>query len=255
MAGIPTRYRSLFTGIEIDRILASVQNKIDVNYIVNDFTTGGERRVASAELAKILRAEIDIIRDPNFFAGIISQIQGFNVFTDDQKIKLEQLSTDFVGSFPNATARDEAVNVVGMKGGEFAFLDSDGRGYQEISYWHPQSLSWRKANLYDLGDMPDQTFVATGKHIVFSFNKTEREFVKIFMLAKQSLGGVDTFTTQAVTMGYVFGDVWFELTDQISNSLNPMLSNFDFTVEGDFVRMTLTLPPSTTVSIRKVFEL
>ena len=65
------KYRSVFTGPQIDTILSDVQNKIDRTVIVNDFS-GGADFVASAETVKTLNTSLNQLQDPAYLQSLIN---------------------------------------------------------------------------------------------------------------------------------------------------------------------------------------
>lgn len=65
------KYRSVFTGTQIDNILSDVQNKIDKTVIINDFS-GGADFVASAETVKTLNTSVNQIQDPAYLKSLIN---------------------------------------------------------------------------------------------------------------------------------------------------------------------------------------
>lgn len=95
----PTRYRSLYSGQQIDNLLSSVSSKIDQTYIVNDFQTGGIDKVASAELVKTIWIDLQQFDDPNYITSLILSVPDNNLFTDALKSKLEGSSDLFKGVF------------------------------------------------------------------------------------------------------------------------------------------------------------
>lgn len=84
---MPDRYRSVFTGAEIDALLASIKTKIDQSLIKNDFT-GGEGYVASAEVVKTLNDAIVNLQNPNFFKALLLSLTDNNIYTTAEKQKL-----------------------------------------------------------------------------------------------------------------------------------------------------------------------
>lgn len=144
LIGTATRYRSRYTGRQIDELLGSIQGKIDTTYIVNDWS-GGTDLVASAELAKNLHDRLEKFKDPNFVKELYLTIPDADIFTKQDRARLDRTIGFFLGSFPNAAERNLAINTIGFKGGEITFLIDDGEGLQELSYWDTNTLSWRKS--------------------------------------------------------------------------------------------------------------
>ncbi|ACV50244.1 hypothetical protein [Delftia phage PhiW-14] len=144
LTGVASRYRSRYTGRQIDELLGSIRGKIDTTYIVNDWS-GGKDLVSSAELSKLLYERLEKFNDPIYVKELYLTIPDADIFTKQDRAKLDRTIGFFLGSFPNAAERNLAINTIGFKGGELTFLMDDGEGLQELSYWDTSSLSWQKS--------------------------------------------------------------------------------------------------------------
>ncbi len=174
---IPTKYRSRFSGMEIDALLASISTKIDLSYIVNDFS-GGEKLVASAEIAKQLFISLQRFDDPNYIKSLILSIPNSIIFTQEDKDKINRLAGFFQGSFPTIAARNLAVPTLGFTGGELTFIVNDGNGVQELSYWDVGSLTWKKSKFVPDIVSASTNFPTAGTVVAISMDKVKYSTAK-----------------------------------------------------------------------------
>lgn len=236
---VPTRYRSIFSGQEIDELLSTIQFKLDGFSIVNEFTTGGATRVASAETVKLLKSYIDLLETPDHLKTIMANIEDDNFLTDalytkllnsatltlDQKNYVLGLSDKFKGSFATAAARN-AIITTNFMGGELTFLLDDGYGYQTLDFWDNNSHSWKKfqlstaavsvTQLDSLGISPIITFdsnVHSTVKIVITATNTDKLQTKEVLVSSD---GVDTYITELANIGnYSLMDVSTDMTGSI----------------------------------------
>ncbi len=208
---IPTKFRSRFSGMEIDALLASISNKIDSSYIVNDYS-GGTKLVASAEVAKQLFISLSRFDDPNFIRTLILSVPGSIIFTQADKDKINRLAGFFQGSYPTIAARNLAVPTLGFTGGELTFIVDDGNGVQELSYWDFSSLTWKKSKFVPDIVSGTTNFPTTGTVVAISMDKTKYSVAKYQVKAETdtairlfeiivALKGANVFWTVANDIG------------------------------------------------------
>lgn len=180
-------YRSIFTGQQIDSILASVKFKLDSSLIVNDYS-GGTDKIASAELAKDLNNQIQSFKDPNYFKNLLLSIPGNNLYTTDEKNKLASLSTQFIGSFPDEATRDSKVVTTNLVGDELCFVVDSGDQYHtsEWTQWNNSKNSWDRVNLYDLGDNTPVPFPTISNAVIASFDSKNHTMMRCVIMAKNA---------------------------------------------------------------------
>jgi hypothetical protein len=245
----PSKFRSRYTGAEIDSLLTSIQNKIDTSYIVNNFD-GGEDLIASAELAKILYDNDQRLNDPNYIQDLILSIPNAVIVTQADIDKLDRLAGAFQGSFADVAARNLGVNTGGFKGGELTFLINDGHGQQELSYWSTQSLTWVKASFLPSATLPpinstvggtvaavqlDTNKFSLAKYIVKLTTSTE---LLVFELLVAVRSGVDTYWT---TQGYI----------GTNSTLGKVLS---CSIASNTLNVNVQVPPNSTLTFSKILE-
>jgi len=246
MSTVPTKYRSSYTGQQIDRLLGSISSKLDATAIKNDFL-GGEGQVASAELAKILNDQFQQFLDPNFFRDLIQNIPDNNLFTDEDKAKLDAVdNTTYKGVFLNSADRSANLSTSGFTGKEITFLLDDGEGLQAWDYWDTSTSSWEKAKLVTADELANLTFPTVGTGVLATFDKTERRVGKFVVYGTKVLdfqsfeflvgtNGTDTFIS-------AFGEVG-----------NAQLFDVDAQVSGDTINVRVTtLTSGVTVSGRRL---
>lgn len=247
----PEVYRSIYTGREIEELLGSIKRKIDILSIVDDFNTGGSKRPASAETVKILYKEVQTIKDPNFFADLIKQIPGFNLFTDADKKKLDGLSEKFRGSFKTATERDEAVKTASFTGGELTYVMDVGNGAQELSWWDPVYSMWRPTVFSWAGFTPSRD-VPTGLVYTFEFKKSDYRFVKLAVLCQT------TTLTQAFEVDIVHANdsIFWKRHGSMGNT-NALVTNIDVveTDGGTKIKLQMVCTQAITLRVKRISEI
>jgi hypothetical protein len=245
----PTKFRSRYTGAEIDSLLTSITNKIDASFIVNNFD-GGENLVASAELAQILYKESQRFSDPNYIRSLILSIPQAVIVTQSDLDKLNRLAGAFQGSYADAPTRNTTVNTGSFRGGELTFLVNDGTGIQELSYWNASQLTWSKAKFIPSPNTDPVTSTAggtvvgitldlnrykTAKYIVKAETATEMVVFELLLCIKGS-------NTMWTTYGYVGNNM------NIARVLNCTFSVTDLTVN-------LSVSPNVSFSFSKIMEM
>lgn len=246
MATAPTKYRSSFTGSQIDRLLSSISSKLDASVIKNDFT-GGANLVASAELAKQLNFQIERVLDPNYFQELFLSIPNSNLFTNADKSKLDAVdNTTYKGVFTNPTDRSTNLTTTGFVGKEVTFLLDDGSGLQSWDYWDTISGSWKKAKLISSDELANQTFPTVGTGTLATYLKTEKRIGKFVVYAYKNTdfqgyeflvgtNGTDTFIT-------AYGEIG-----------NASLFDVDATISGNTINVRVTtLTSAVTIAGRRL---
>lgn len=170
----PQVYRSIFTGQEIDTILAAVKNKLDASLIVNDYS-GGTGKLASAEIAKDLDGRINAFSDPNYIKTLILSVPDSNIYTTEEKTKLATMSGQFLGSYPDGATRDSKVRTSSLLGGELTFIENDGTGLGLGGWfkWNNQTNQWEKAPLFDNAEDVFTSVPVAASTIIASFDSTK----------------------------------------------------------------------------------
>jgi hypothetical protein len=243
-------YRSRYTGREIDQMLASIDNKIDLSYIINDWT-GGTQLAASAELAKNLNERLLKFSDPNYIEELITSIPGSLIFTAEDKDKLDRLAGFFQGSFINAATRNLAVSTIGFSGGELTFLIDDGSGTntQELSYWDTSTSTWKKARFLPDPATAATRYVAGGTIIGVTFDKTKFGAGK-YVIKGESDAHIKIVEMLAAVKGV---DTFWTVQGEIGNG-NNLFSVAGMSIAGDLVRINLLITPNVTIRMYRVAE-
>lgn len=248
ISSAPTKFRSRYTGQEVDSLLTSITQKIDTSFIVNDFS-GGSGLVASAEVAKTLYTNSLRLQDPNYIMSLILSIPNAVIVTQADLDKLNRLVGSFQGSYPNATSRNLAVNTAAFKGGELTFLVNDGNGQQELSYWDAGSLVWAKAKLTPSPNTTPIFYPSGGDAIVVTLDISRYDGAKYFVKVKSGsnilvfellvcFSGSDTFWT---TQGYIGNNT--SIGKVVSASLTSTA-----------LQVTMNMASNSTVTFTKVVE-
>lgn len=248
------RYRSGYTGREIDEILASVKNKLDASSIVNDFEQGGADLVASAELAKILHQDVVRLQDPNYFHEILSQIPDFNMFTDEYKNKLDGIDDRFKGIFLNAADRDANLETINFIGGELTFLLDDGSESKlnEWSIWNNLQSRWIKANFVDLGTVPALDITAPGNYELMNADAIKNNTWKICV----TYMNVNALYSTEMSIFVHGADVVFTRFNTILNGIVSDPLTFTFLLANGRLRvMAATASTNAQIRVKKIVEM
>ena len=240
----PQKYRSVFTGQEIDQAVAAMRDSLKINLISNDFT-GGTGKIASAELAKILRTDLDAVNTGANIKAKLLSIPDAKVLTDVQYARVAALggTPSFRGVYTNPTTRDAALTaeVATYTGNEIAFLADDGfgDGISEFSRWDQGSASWKKVVLDSGQGTYPQVIAAASNVNLFSFRANRYSAMKCLVVVSNANGtqkqvleglithiGKDTYISVHNEVGNVSN--LFNLSSQYVYSSN-LLTTQDFT--------------------------
>lgn len=245
----PQRYRSVFTGTEIDSILSSVKTKIDASLIVTNFN-GGTNLIASAETVKILYTSLQQFNDPNYIKQLIISVPGNNLFTDEYKNKIDGISDKFKGSFANAAARDVAINATNFAGGEIVFLMDDGSDYhlQAWTYWDNLNGVWKKSILTKTGDVTPVSVATAGTAVTTTVDKTLYSTMKAVVYARKGL----QLQAVEVLLSSNGTDVYYTVYGELANT---SLFTLSVDIVGNSIRLlATTTTTSVTIYIKKLAE-
>jgi len=241
-----TKYRSRFTGAEIDTLLASISNKIDATIIVNDWS-GGTSKVASAELAKILYADMQSFKDPNYLLNLIQTIPDFNIFTTAEKTKLESMSAEFKGTFSTKTDRDNNLTTTSYVGGETCIVLNVGSGLGEIETWDYSTSSWATVELYDVGNIATISMASTTTQ-VYTIDTDLYSTVKLLISAQKVIAGTNNIQTIEITANSNGTDVWYSTSSNLGN--NSSLVNVVVSYSYPSIVISVTGSTGTTIGGR-----
>lgn len=245
-----TVYRSVYTGQEIDQAISEMRSALSAQLIVNDFS-GGTGRVASAELAKILNANIIANNQPANIKTQLTSIPDSHVLTDAEYSKFNFLgrATSFRGVYNNASDRDTAISneYANYLGNELTFIQDDGSGdsLSEFSRWDIQSGSWKKVQLYNAGGTKPQVIAAAGATNLFSFRIARYAAMKCLVAVSDATGA--NRQIQEVLITYVGTDTYISVYNEIGNSQS--LFNLTTSIDPNSVYLVVnTLSANLTVT-------
>lgn len=247
----PMKYRSIFSGQEIDEAIASMNNTFTQTDLVNDFT-GGTTKIASAELAKILHEDIEEIKDPTFLNTLLQAIPNYNTYTDAEKLKLSKLNDNFKGVYANSSIRDLVLSVDygTYVGTEFSIILDDGSALaiSQISIWDTTTSGWIPLKLSHNNPETSVQIASISSYEILSFDKlnftTFKVIVSAYNLAK-TLKQV-----QEATLVYIAGDVYISIYGAIGNSSSLFTlstsvtgNNVNLVVNSLITNLTVTAKP------------
>lgn len=214
-------YRSVYTGQEIDQAITEMRGALSASLIVNDFS-GGTGKIASAELAKILNANIIANNQPANIKTQLTSIPDSHLLTDAEYSRFNYLtrSSAFRGGFASAAARDTAISseYTGYQGNEVSFIQDDGSGdnLSEFSRWDMSTKTWKKIVLYNSGGTTPSTIATAGATNLFSFRYARYNTMKCFV-SVSSADGTQRQVQEAI-LTYVAGSVYISVYNEVGNS-------------------------------------
>lgn len=214
-------YRSVYTGPEIDQAITEMRGALSASLIVNDFS-GGTGKIASAELAKILNANIIANDQPAHIKSQLTSIADSHLLTDAEYARFNFLtrSSAFRGGFTNAAARDTAISseYTGYLGNEISFIQDDGSGdnLSEFSRWDAVSGSWKKIILYNAAGTAPATIPTASANNLFSFRFARYNTMKC-LVSVSSADGTQRQIQEAI-LTYVSGNVYISVYNEVGNS-------------------------------------
>lgn len=136
-----TKYRSLFTGKEIDETLKSVRDKIDKSSITQSYTGGESDKVVSAAAVKGLSDAFDKTFTADGVRNLIEQATDSNVYTDEDKRKVGAINVQFKGTVIDIPSRD-AIDTAKYLGGEVLLVLRNTADLSEFQYWDGVLEKW-----------------------------------------------------------------------------------------------------------------
>lgn len=161
-----TKYRSLFTGSQIDEILQSVRDKIDKSSITSDYTGGEEDKVVSAAAMKGLSDAFDKTFTAQGIRDLLGQAENSNVFTDEDKKKVNSINTQFKGTVIDIPSRD-AIDTTQYTGGEVILVLKNAASVSEWQYWDGAEEKWEPVS--SGGGERDLTVLPSGSSVIASY--------------------------------------------------------------------------------------
>lgn len=248
LGATPMKYRSRYTGPQIEQLLDSVPSKLSLSHIVNDYS-GGVELVASAESVRLLYLAQGRFSDPNYIKSLILSIPGALIFTQEDKDRIDALAGFFRGSFPNLSARNSGVDTVGFKGGELTFVIDDGFGQQELSYWDATALQWKKSQFLKSPIDPSQSYTTAANRVVISIDKTK------FSSGKYAIrcDSATQFTMFELFLALKNTDVYWTTYAQLGTNDNLMKIT-SITVDPTSIQVNCDLAANVTVKVIRLGE-
>jgi len=232
------KYISIYTGAEIDQAITEMRGALSASNIVNDFS-GGTTKVASAELAKILKGMIDTNNQPSNIKTQLLSVPDTHVLTDAEYAALGHLgrATSFRGSYNNAAARDTALTseYVSYVGNEVTFIYDDGSGdsLSEFSRWNPNTLRWEKIQLYNAAGTPPQTIATASAYTLFSYRQARYNTMKALVSVSSADGTQRQIQEALIT--YVGTDTYISVYNEVGNASN--LFNLTTSIASGYVNL------------------
>ena len=138
---VETRFKSRFTGEEIENLLVRAQSSLSESSLTDSYTDGIEGTVFSGKGAKSLYELLLDRTSGETLKNSIDAIPGISLFTDTDKAKLDKISDKFVGGVRDIATRN-AIDTSSFTGDEVVFVRSDSFGNPNFFYWDDINSEW-----------------------------------------------------------------------------------------------------------------
>uniref|UniRef100_A0AAU6W3S5 Structural protein n=1 Tax=Pseudomonas phage Cygsa01 TaxID=3138529 RepID=A0AAU6W3S5_9VIRU len=180
-----TKYRSLFTGKQIDETLQSVRDKIDKSSITNDYSGGEADKVVSAAAVKSLSDAFDKTFTAAGIRALVDEADDSNVFTDADKRKVNGINVQFKGTVADIASRD-AIDTAQYLGGEVILVLRNTADVSEFQYWDGATEVWEAVT--SGGGEKDRATLPTGTTVIASYSMNEISGAKYLVHGKSTAG-------------------------------------------------------------------
>lgn len=242
-----TKYRSMFTGRQIDDILKSVRDKIDKSSITQDYEEGGTEMVVSAEAVKNLSDAFNNTFTPSGVKDLLEQAEDSNIFTDSDKRKVNGINTQFKGTVPDIATRD-AIDTQFYTGGEVLLILRNNADVSEFQYWDILTETWNPVT--SGGGERDRATIPAGAAVIASFDINDVSGVKYVVHGKSPLGDVQI--VEVLVANKLTNVHWTAFGEIIAGD---QVFNLDVELNGVDVELKVTASQaSTVISISKLAE-
>jgi len=244
---LPTKYRSLFTGTEIDQILQSVRDKIDKSAITQDFSSGEADQVVSAAAVKALSEAFDNTFTPTGVKELLAQAPDSNIFTDDDKRKVDAINVQFKGTVVDIPSRD-AIDTAQYTGGEVILVLRTAARTTEFQWWDGLTDSWEPVNA-GVGDI-ETVVLPTGTTVIAGYDSTLISGVKYVIHGKSATGDSHMAEVMIVSKGV---EISFSVFAEVVAGVDAFY--LSVTKTGDEVELNVTTTTAlTSITILKQAE-
>ncbi len=168
-----TKFRSVFTGGEIEEILKSVRDKLDTSAITDSFAGGEPDKIPSAKAILELSKSFDNTFTPDGVRDLLAEANNSNIFTDSFKKKLEGVSDQFKGVYVDITSRD-SIDTKTYVGGEVVLVLKNIEGRSEFEYWDAVKKKWTIVDQGNNKGGRQFTGIPLGTTVIASYDNASR---------------------------------------------------------------------------------
>lgn len=241
----PDSYRFSLTAAEIERLLLSIKEKLDVTNIEYDYTKGGGAGVVSAASAvKEMWLKLNEMVTGQGLKDAINGAGDSNVFTDYYKSLLDRDTWKFVGSPADELERDDLDTSL-YTGGEVILVQRNKSGNPEFQYWKrtpvaggEPTFGWATVDTRGNQDVDDE-YPVVGTNLLKKIPKSLFHMVEFRIHGYRSATG--DWQSVDGKLGYKGEDVYFSLGNEIQTS-RIIEYSFDQTATDMLINIT-TLEP------------
>lgn len=247
-----TRFKSRFTGAEIEQLLVKAQSSISDSVITDSYTDGKEGTVFSGVGAKALHTLMIDRTSGETLKAAIEAIPNVAVFTEADRAKLTQMSDKFVGAVRDIASRN-AIDTSSFVGDEVVFVRSDQDGNPAFFYWDDTNGKWLNAIADGTGNEDVFPTLPIGTNTLTTYPAGGTTCLKFIVHSKN---GSNVHTAE-VLINTNFANVYYTTYAELkSNPLQPIFnlyaeldSNLNIVIKAD------VYVANSTIKITKVAEL
>lgn len=242
------KFLSRFSGSEIDKILTSVNEKLSFNDIVDDYSGGGNQKVASAESVRKIHEWSKQFDDPEWLEELFMTIQGSDVFKSEDRTLLERLKRGFVGVFQDVVERQANIVALDLKGGEVSLLKNKS-GVQSLEYYDIVKREWIGCKWTKDNKQSDQIELTGGSKVVYQFDRFNIKTVKL-LVRSETANDICAVEITACVKG---GNTYWSTSGYVGSNANLVKVNRMY-MEGDTAKLEMSLASGSTTTVYKLAE-
>lgn len=208
-----TKYRSLFSGKQIDEILQSVRDKIDKSSITDDYAGGEVDKVVSAAAVKGLSDAFDRTFTADGIRALVEEAENSNVYTDSDKRKVNGINTQFKGTVVDIPSRD-AIDTAVYTGGEVILVLRNTADVSEFQYWDGVGEKWEPVT--SGGGEKERVSLPAGTTVIASYEMGSISGAKYLVHGKSTAN--DSQVSEVMITNKLTAISWSQYGDVVAGS-------------------------------------
>lgn len=241
-------FQSRHSGADIEKILTSVGEKISYDDIVDDYQGGGNQKVASAESVSRLYKWSKQFDDQEWLSNLFKSIEGFDIFTEDDRQLMSRLKRGFVGTYQDAVERQSNVSTLDLVGGEISLLKNKS-GVQSLEYYDIVKKTWVQCKWTPEATQAKQSEVSGGDKVVYQFDRYNIQTVKLLVRSETA----NDICIVEVLMGVKNGNTYWTTSGYVGSNAD-LLKVKRMYLEGDVAKLEMNLASGSTTTVHVLAE-